>query len=196
MVRLGGISRFPLYHLRLFVLSNFEGEILARRRCIFSSALRFCSEAATPHRRSDRMDSPPRQLLGAGKYYLSALFCAMRPVRDCPFSVQRAIKAGGDSRLDQVKHQPGTFSFWRFGWPRVCLLIHFLYLSHTPAASWVLLTGLPVYLVRFVARACFWYKERFSRTGECSPPASPRLIHPGLRCSRFICQRSSLRDHR
>lgn len=113
MVRLGGISRFPLYHLRLFVLSNFEGEVLARRRCRFPSALRFCSEAATPHRRSDRVDSPPRQLLGAGNYHLPVLFCAMWPVRDCPFPVQRAIKAGGDSRFDQVKHQPGTFlAFW------------------------------------------------------------------------------------
>jgi hypothetical protein len=27
--------------------------------------------------------------------------------------MQRAIKAGGDSRFDQVKHQPGTFlAFW------------------------------------------------------------------------------------
>jgi hypothetical protein len=87
--------------------------------------------------------------------------------------------------------------FWRFGWHRVCLLIQFLYASHTPAASWVLLTGLPVYLVRFVARVCFWYEECFSRTGECSPlTTSPRIIHPGLRCSRFICQRSSRRDHR
>lgn len=46
------------------------------------------------------------------------------------FLVERAIRAGGDSRFDKVKHQPGTFfAFWMI------------------QALWVLLIGLPVYLV-------------------------------------------------
>ncbi|KAI0249150.1 DUF1295-domain-containing protein [Lactifluus subvellereus] len=49
------------------------------------------------------------------------------------FLVQRAIKAGGDSRFDKVKHQPGTFTaFWMV------------------QALWVLLVGMPVYLVNVV----------------------------------------------
>ncbi|KAH9983095.1 DUF1295-domain-containing protein [Russula compacta] len=49
------------------------------------------------------------------------------------FLVQRAIKAGGDSRFDQVKHQAGTFTaFWM------------------AQASWVFLVGMPVYLVNIV----------------------------------------------
>ncbi|EIN09848.1 DUF1295-domain-containing protein [Punctularia strigosozonata HHB-11173 SS5] len=46
------------------------------------------------------------------------------------FLFNRAMKAGGDSRFDEVKHQPGTFTvFWM------------------AQATWVLLVGLPVYLV-------------------------------------------------
>ncbi|KAI0279274.1 DUF1295-domain-containing protein [Russula aff. rugulosa BPL654] len=54
-------------------------------------------------------------------------------VRLGSFLVQRAIKAGGDSRFDEVKHQTGTFTaFWM------------------AQASWVFLIGLPVYLVNIV----------------------------------------------
>jgi len=54
-------------------------------------------------------------------------------VRLGSFLVQRAIKAGGDSRFDEVKRQTGTFTaFWM------------------AQASWVFLIGLPVYLVNIV----------------------------------------------
>ena len=59
------------------------------------------------------MDRPPGQLLSAGKRYCTlALYrrdlCVTRL-----FPLQRAIKAGGDSRFDEVKHQTGTFTaFW------------------------------------------------------------------------------------
>jgi len=68
----------------------------------------------------------PRQLL------LTAALTVWA-VRLGSFLVQRAIKVGGDSRFDQVKHQPGTFlAFWM------------------AQASWVLFTGLPVYLVNVI----------------------------------------------
>ncbi|KII89846.1 hypothetical protein PLICRDRAFT_52988 [Plicaturopsis crispa FD-325 SS-3] len=64
----------------------------------------------------------PRQLL------LSAAL-GIWSIRLGSFLVQRAIKAGGDSRFDEVKHQPGTFAlFWM------------------AQATWITLVGLPVYL--------------------------------------------------
>lgn len=43
----------------------------------------------------------------------SAPVCATWSVCDRIFLVQRAIRAGGDSRFDKVKHQPGIFlAFW------------------------------------------------------------------------------------
>ena len=60
---------------------------------------------------------------------------------------QRAIKAGGDSRFDEVKHQTGTFTaFWMAQGLSAdpCLPA----CAHSLAASWVFLIGLPVYLVR------------------------------------------------
>lgn len=57
------------------------------------------------------MDSTPGQFLSAGKRYSCASLDVvyMRP----GYSLQRAIKAGGDSRFDEVKHQTGTFTaFW------------------------------------------------------------------------------------
>ncbi|KAH9966250.1 DUF1295-domain-containing protein [Lactifluus volemus] len=54
-------------------------------------------------------------------------------VRLGSFLVQRAIRAGGDSRFDIVKHRPGTFTvFWMV------------------QALWVLVVGAPVYLVNVV----------------------------------------------
>ncbi|KAA1467315.1 DUF1295-domain-containing protein [Dentipellis sp. KUC8613] len=65
----------------------------------------------------------PRQLL------VSAAL-GIWTVRLGSFLFQRALKAGGDSRFDEVKHQPGTFTaFWM------------------AQATWVFLVGLPVYLV-------------------------------------------------
>ncbi|KAI0806317.1 hypothetical protein BC629DRAFT_1437762 [Irpex lacteus] len=46
------------------------------------------------------------------------------------FLVTRAIKAGGDSRFDEVKHKPLAFSFFWFA-----------------QATWVFVVGLPVYMV-------------------------------------------------
>ena len=195
MVRLGGISRFPLYHLHLFVLSNVEGEILARRKCIVPSARQFCSEAAVPHRRSDRMDSPPRQFLSAGNYYLPTLFRATRSMCDWPSPLQRAVKAGGDSRFDQVKRQPGTFLAF---WMAQGLFVDSFSLRVSHTYSVVGPCYWPPSLSRtFHCTRVFWHEERFSRTGECGPPAhSPRLIRPGLRFPWFICWCSSLRDYR
>ncbi|KAJ3554543.1 hypothetical protein NM688_g3052 [Phlebia brevispora] len=65
----------------------------------------------------------PRQLL------LSACV-GVWSVRLGTFLATRAIKAGGDSRFDQVKHQPSKFAFYWFA-----------------QATWVFLVGLPVYLV-------------------------------------------------
>ncbi|KAH9989020.1 DUF1295-domain-containing protein [Russula vinacea] len=68
----------------------------------------------------------PRQLL------LTAALVVWT-VRLGSFLVQRAIKAGGDSRFDEIKHQTGTFTaFWM------------------AQALWVFLTGMPVYLVNIV----------------------------------------------
>jgi hypothetical protein len=46
---------------------------------------------------------------------------------------QRAWKAGGDSRFDEIKKQPGKFAGFWFG-----------------QALWVSIVGLPVYLVSFI----------------------------------------------
>jgi hypothetical protein len=86
---------------------------LGGRKCSFSSALQLRSETAAPNRLFGYMDRPPGQLLSAGKRYCTlALYrrdlCVTRL-----FPLQRAIKAGGDSRFDEVKHQTGTFTaFW------------------------------------------------------------------------------------
>ncbi|KIK62438.1 hypothetical protein GYMLUDRAFT_260182 [Collybiopsis luxurians FD-317 M1] len=45
------------------------------------------------------------------------------------FLVQRAFRAGGDSRFDEVKHQPAKFTYFWF-----------------MQAAWVFIVGLPVYL--------------------------------------------------
>ena len=59
------------------------------------------------------MDRPPGQLLSTGKRYCT-LALYQRGLYVTPFfPFQRAIKAGGDSRFDEVKHQTGTFTvFW------------------------------------------------------------------------------------
>ncbi|KAF7316318.1 S5A-REDUCTASE domain-containing protein [Mycena indigotica] len=71
----------------------------------------------------------PRQLLGNAALVIWSLrlgsFLAM-----APNFLQRAIKAGGDSRFDEVKTQPGLFAFYWFA-----------------QATWVFLVGLPVYLL-------------------------------------------------
>jgi len=64
----------------------------------------------------------PRQLL------LSAAL-SIWTMRLGSFLLQRALKAGGDSRFDEVKHQPSKFTFYWF-----------------MQATWTLLVGLPVYL--------------------------------------------------
>ncbi|KAH8118238.1 DUF1295-domain-containing protein [Phellopilus nigrolimitatus] len=46
------------------------------------------------------------------------------------FLLNRALKAGGDSRFDEVKHQPAKFTFFWMA-----------------QATWVFLVGLPVYMV-------------------------------------------------
>jgi len=71
----------------------------------------------------------PRQLL------LNAAL-AVWSIRLGSFLVQRAIKAGGDSRFDQVKHQPGKFAFFWFA-----------------QATWITLVGLPVYLANAIPAA-------------------------------------------
>ena len=59
------------------------------------------------------MDRSPGQLLSAGKRY-SVLALHRRGLYVTRlFPLQRAIKAGGDSRFDEVKRQIGTFTaFW------------------------------------------------------------------------------------
>ncbi|KAI0091359.1 hypothetical protein BDY19DRAFT_935324 [Irpex rosettiformis] len=68
-------------------------------------------------------DFAPRQIL------LTALM-TMWSARLGYFLVARAIRAGGDSRFDEVKHQPLAFSFFWFA-----------------QATWVFVVGLPVYMV-------------------------------------------------
>lgn len=65
----------------------------------------------------------PRQLLLSG-------CLALWSVRLGYFLASRAIKAGGDSRFDIVKHKPLTFTYYWMG-----------------QATWVFLVGLPIYLV-------------------------------------------------
>ncbi|EJD06997.1 DUF1295-domain-containing protein [Fomitiporia mediterranea MF3/22] len=65
----------------------------------------------------------PRQLLLTGCLVLWS-------TRLGSFLVTRAMKTGGDSRFDKVKHQPGKFTFYWMA-----------------QAAWVFLVGLPVYLV-------------------------------------------------
>ncbi|KAI0346556.1 DUF1295-domain-containing protein [Trametopsis cervina] len=71
----------------------------------------------------------PRQLVITGLMTLWS-------VRLGYFLVTRAIRAGGDSRFDEVKHQPVTFSFFWFA-----------------QATWVFVVGLPVYLVNILPAA-------------------------------------------
>jgi hypothetical protein len=59
------------------------------------------------------MDRPPGQLLSAGKHYCTLALCRCGLYVTRLFLLQRAIKAGGDSRFDEIKHQTGTFTaFW------------------------------------------------------------------------------------
>ena len=63
------------------------------------------------------------------------------------FVVKRALRAGGDSRFDEVKHQPCRFTFF---W-----MTQGTFMSRPPqnladsrhTATWVMIVGLPVYLV-------------------------------------------------
>ncbi|KAM5538481.1 hypothetical protein V8D89_007814 [Ganoderma adspersum] len=52
------------------------------------------------------------------------------------FLFSRALKAGGDSRFDEVKHQPARFTFFWMA-----------------QATWVMIVGLPVYLVNTLSPA-------------------------------------------
>lgn len=71
----------------------------------------------------------PRQLLAT-----AAL--TMWSARLGTFLAMRALKAGGDSRFDEVKHKPATFAgYWM------------------AQATWVFLVGLPVYLVNTIPPA-------------------------------------------
>ncbi|KAF7327433.1 S5A-REDUCTASE domain-containing protein [Mycena kentingensis (nom. inval.)] len=71
----------------------------------------------------------PRQLL------VNSALC-MWTVRLGTFLASRAIKAGGDSRFDKVKTNPRTFTyFW------------------LAQATWVLLTGLPIYVTNVIPAA-------------------------------------------
>jgi len=59
------------------------------------------------------MDHPPGQLLSAGKRYCTLALCRRGLYVTGYFPLQRAIKAGGDSRFDEVKRQTGMFTaFW------------------------------------------------------------------------------------
>jgi len=71
----------------------------------------------------------PRQLL------LSAAL-GIWSARLGTFLAQRAIKAGGDSRFDEIKKQPKRFTYFWMG-----------------QATWVLLVGLPVYLCNMLPAA-------------------------------------------
>ncbi|EKM57757.1 uncharacterized protein PHACADRAFT_251589 [Phanerochaete carnosa HHB-10118-sp] len=71
----------------------------------------------------------PRQLLATAAL---SMWC----IRLGTFLAMRALKAGGDSRFDEVKHQPGKFAgYWM------------------AQATWVFLVGLPVYLVNTIPPA-------------------------------------------
>ena len=166
------------------MLSNSKGEILGGHRRAFSSALQSCPKAATPQRRFGRMDNSSWQLLSAGNCHFFILPTWL--VRDKLSPVQRAIKVGGDSRFDKVKHQPGMFlAFW---------MAQGLFLDRSPprVSHTCSVMGLFYWHASlsgtFLALACFCHEVRFTPTGECSPPApSPRLILPGLCFARFIC---------
>jgi steroid 5-alpha reductase family enzyme len=68
----------------------------------------------------------PRQLL------LSAAL-GIWSIRLGSYLAERAIRSGGDSRFDEIKHQPGKFTFFWMA-----------------QATWITLVGLPVYLANAV----------------------------------------------
>lgn len=98
------------------------------------------------------------------------------------FPVQRAIKAGGDSRFDQVKHQAGTFTAFWMAQGVFADSGPLLYVSHTtPAASWVFFVGMPVYLVRLASRAFL----ALSNVSLSQVNIVPANLHPALTCRDY-----------
>ncbi|TDL20775.1 DUF1295-domain-containing protein [Rickenella mellea] len=92
----------------------------------------------------------PRQLL------LSACL-GIWSIRLGSYLAQRAIKAGGDSRFDEVKHQPGKFTFFWFA-----------------QATWIFVVGFPVYLAN-------------SLPAHLNPALGPRdYISLGIFASSFL----------
>ncbi|KDQ57220.1 hypothetical protein JAAARDRAFT_35830 [Jaapia argillacea MUCL 33604] len=78
---------------------------------------------------------PPIGSFAARQLVLSAAL-GVWTVRLGSYLAARAIKAGGDSRFDEVKHQPARFAFFWFA-----------------QATWITLVGLPVYLVNTLPAA-------------------------------------------
>lgn len=82
------------------------------------------------------ISSLPSLLTFAPRQLLATAALTIWSVRLGSFLAQRALKAGGDSRFDEVKHNPGRFTFFWMA-----------------QATWVFLVGLPVYLCNTVPAA-------------------------------------------
>ena len=84
------------------------------------------------------------------------------PAVQCEFDNRRTSSQSVPSRPEgthvSTRSSTGLERSRRFGWPRVCCRSHsFLRVSHIPAALWVLLVGMPVYLVCLTPLACSWH---------------------------------------
>lgn len=84
------------------------------------------------------MSFAPRQLI------LSAAL-GIWSLRLGTYLATRAIKAGGDSRFDEIKKQPNRFTYYWFAQGEIYILLIFNDAEHT-TATWVFAVGLPVYL--------------------------------------------------
>lgn len=100
-------SRLSFNHFHLSLLPIFESQAL--RGKTWSTPIHFdiCTKAIAFERGIGDMEHKTRQLLGSGT--------SETEVERVPsdYHPQRAIKAGGDSRFDEIKHNPLKFtSFW------------------------------------------------------------------------------------
>lgn len=85
----------------------------------------------------------------------------------------------GDSRFDEVKHNPAKFTaFWMAqGTSTIFVIESLLWCLHT--ATWILVVGLPVYLVSTVCKKSLWIISQ-SLVVEYKSNILPAGLHPPL----------------
>ncbi|KIM40501.1 hypothetical protein M413DRAFT_445950 [Hebeloma cylindrosporum] len=113
----------PQQNEKYYDLAGATGWMCTTLVSLYSSSLKAKFWDGAPGRLPALTTFAPRQLL------LSAAI-GIWSVRLGSYLVMRAIKAGGDSRFDEIKKQPKAFTyFW------------------IAQATWITVVGLPVYLV-------------------------------------------------